>query len=150
MPAASRNDNGTDLIAPLVLLQLSDLHFGRHSRFDGCDLEHLAAPCHQALDEARADLGWRETIGLVLVTGDITEAARPPEYASAKTFFLALAQRLALPSQRFVFVPGNHDISWTKCREVEGQLEDGEFPSSELRSRLDKIKLTRFEEFICD
>jgi hypothetical protein len=149
-PAVTRSAGGTDLIAPLVLLQLSDLHFGPHGRFAGCDLERLAAQCRQALDEARDDLGWREAVGLVLVTGDIAEAARPPEYAAAATFFLALARELALSSHRFVFVPGNHDISWTRCREVEGQLDDGAFPASELRARLDDVKLAHFEKFLCD
>lgn len=85
---------GRARIPPLVLLQLSDLHFGPHSRFAGCDLQRLAAQCRQALDEARGDLGWRESVGLVVVTGDIAEAARPPEYASTATFFNALAQQL--------------------------------------------------------
>lgn len=148
--AGIRNVDGTDLIAPLVVLQLSDLHFGPHSRFAGCDLEHLAAQCRLAFDEARDALGWREAVGLVLVTGDITESARPREYADAATFFIALARQLALPPHRFVFVPGNHDISWTKCREVEGQLEDGAFPASDLRARLDEVKLAHFEKFIRD
>lgn len=148
--ATARNASGTDLIAPLVLLQLSDLHFGPHSRFAGCDLQRLAAQCRQALDEARGDLGWREPVGLVVVTGDVAEAARPPEYATAATFFNALAQQLALLPHRFVFVPGNHDVSWTKCREVEGQLEDGAFPDSDLRARLDAVKLAHFEKFIRD
>jgi 3',5'-cyclic AMP phosphodiesterase CpdA len=133
-----------------VLLQLSDLHFGPHSRFDGCDLARLAAQCRQALDEARGDLGWREPIGLVVVTGDVAETARPPEYVAAATFFLALAEQLALPPHRFVFVPGNHDISWTKCRMVEDQLKDGEFPEVELRTRLDTVKFTHFDKFIRD
>lgn len=145
-----RHAAGTDLIPPLVLLQLSDLHFGPHSRFAGCDLERLAAQCRQALDEARGDLGWREAVGIVLVTGDIAEAARPPEYVAAATFFHALAGHLELPSHRFVFVPGNHDVSWTRCREIEGQLEDGAFPPSELRARLDEVKLAHFEKFIRD
>jgi 3',5'-cyclic AMP phosphodiesterase CpdA len=82
------------------------------------------------------------------VTGDIAEAARPPEYAIAATFFRTLANELGLSPHRFVFVPGNHDISWTKCREIEGQLEDSTFPASELRDRLDAVKLLHFEGFV--
>lgn len=63
-PASIDQAAGTDLIAPLVLLQLSDLHFGSHSRFAGSDLERLATQCREALDEARSDLGWREAVGL--------------------------------------------------------------------------------------
>jgi hypothetical protein len=144
----ARSSAGTDLIAPLVLLQLSDLHFGPHSRFVGFDVERLAARCRQELDEGRSDLSWREPISLVIVTGDIAEAARPPEYAIAATFFRTLANELGLSPHRFVFVPGNHDISWTKCREIEGQLEDSTFPASELRDRLDAVKLLHFEGFV--
>jgi 3',5'-cyclic AMP phosphodiesterase CpdA len=142
------NATGTDVITPLVLLQISDLHFGPHSRFVGLDTERLAGQCRQALDEARRDLDWQESVGLVIVTGDIAEAARPPEYATAAAFFRAFARELALSTHRFVFVPGNHDISWTKCREIEGQLEDGAFPARELRARLDAVKLAHFEGFI--
>jgi len=92
--AIAHNPSGTDLIAPLLLLQLSDLHFGPHSRFAEYNpdyLDRLAAQCHQALDE-RGDLGWREAVCLVIVTGDIAEAAYPPEYATATPFFRALAR----------------------------------------------------------
>lgn len=149
-PAVHHSAAGTNLIGPLVLLQLSDLHFGAHGRFAESDPRSVATRCRRALDEARDSLAWRESIALVLVTGDIAEAARPPEYAMAATFFRTLASELELPLHRFVFVPGNHDISWNKCREAEGQLDDGTFPASELRARLDDVKLVHFEKFICD
>jgi 3',5'-cyclic AMP phosphodiesterase CpdA len=150
MTSTTRDAAGTDLIAPLVLLQLSDLHFGPHSRFVASELPALAAHCRRSLDQARADLGWQEAIGLVLVTGDVAEAARPPQYREAASFFTALARELALPSRCFVFVPGNHDVSWTQCRNVEAQLDDEEFPASELRSRLDAVKFAHFERFVRD
>ena len=153
-PAVTRSAAGTDLIAPLVLLQLSDLHFGPHSRFAGCDLERLAVQCRQAIDEARSDLGWREAVGLVLVTGDIVEAAYPPEYATATTFFRVLARELAVLPHRFVFVPGNHDISWTRCSSAEAELKEkyggATIPEAELRARLDAVKFTHFENFLRD
>lgn len=143
-----RDAAGTDLIAPLVLLQLSDLHFGPHSRFVASELTALAEHCRRSLDQARDDLGWQEAIGLVLVTGDIAEAAHPREYREAAIFFAALARELALPSRCFVFVPGNHDISWTQCRIVEAQLDEEESPASELRGRLDTVKFAHFEQFV--
>ncbi|HEX8107858.1 MAG TPA: metallophosphoesterase [Kofleriaceae bacterium] len=146
----TRTNAGTDLIAPLVLLQLSDLHFGPYSRFSGCNLERLAAHCRQAIEEERRDLDWHETVDLVIVTGDVAEAAHPPEYVDAAVFFKALARELKLLPHRFVFVPGNHDISWTKCRLVELQLEDGVFPPHELRARLDDVKFEHFETFVRD
>jgi 3',5'-cyclic AMP phosphodiesterase CpdA len=87
------------------LLQLSDLHFGPNSRFAGVDMDGLAGRCADAVRDARRQLGWKEHVGLVLVTGDIAEAARPGEYESALTFFGALVGRLGMLRSAMVFVP---------------------------------------------
>lgn len=131
-----------------VLLQLSDLHFGTHNRFAGLDMTAIAERCADALSDATKALRWRERIELVLVTGDIAEAARPNEYDSALVFFHALVERLGLPRSAVVFVPGNHDVSWTRCKEIEGQLQDRMFAETELRDRLDAVKLTRFDDMV--
>jgi len=135
-------------VRPFVLLQLSDLHFGPYSRFAGLDMGELARRCADAIRGARGDLGWKEEVALVLVTGDVAEAARPPEYMSALTFFEGLMEGLGAPRSSFVFVPGNHDVSWTKCKEVEGRLHDGLFGEPELRGRLDEVKLARFDDMV--
>src|SRR5512140_1713683 len=108
----------------------------------------LADRCAAAIRDARDGLEWKEEVGLVLVTGDVAEAARPGEYESALGFFGALVDGLELPRSRVVFVPGNHDVSWTRCKEVEGQLLDGLFAESDLRARLDAIKLARFDDMV--
>jgi 3',5'-cyclic AMP phosphodiesterase CpdA len=63
-------------VRPFALLQLSDLHFGPNSRFAGVDMDGLAGRCADAVRDARGQLRWGEDVGLVLVTGDIAEAAR--------------------------------------------------------------------------
>src|SRR5258705_3901435 len=101
---------------PFALLQLSDLHFGPHSRFAGVDVEALAARCVDAVRAACEQLDFREQVAIVLVTGDVAEAARPGEYEHALTFFGALVARLGVLRSSVVFVPGNHDVSWTRCK----------------------------------
>jgi 3',5'-cyclic AMP phosphodiesterase CpdA len=135
-------------VRPFVLLQLSDLHFGPHSRFAGVDMEALGARCADDVREAREQLDVREQVAIVLVTGDVAEAARPGEYDCALVFFSALVAKLGVPRSALVFVPGNHDVSWTRCKEIEGQLQDGLLSASELRVRLDAVKLARFDDMV--
>jgi len=93
------------------ILHLSDLHFGPHSRFADEDPARLGAAFHRALAEARKQLGITDRVDLVVVTGDVAEAAKPKEYETAAGFLTALAGALGLEHRRFVFVPGNHDVS---------------------------------------
>lgn len=67
---------------------LSDLHFGRE---DPAAVEALAV-----------DLG-RSRPDLVVVSGDLTQRARPAEFRAARAFF----DRLGAP---VLAVPGNHDV----------------------------------------
>jgi DNA repair exonuclease SbcCD nuclease subunit len=53
---------------PLSILHLSDLHFGAHGRFHGEDKQALAERFHQAVEQAQQELGWKEQVGLCVVT----------------------------------------------------------------------------------
>ena len=132
---------------PLLVLHLSDLHFGPHGRFAGQDGERLAARFAAAIDAAREEQGIRQGVGLVVVTGDIAEAARKNEYEAALAFFGHLDTHLRVPRDRFVFVPGNHDVSWAETRKVQIEQEDEGFDAAELERRLEKVRLARFEAF---
>ena len=132
---------------PLLVLHLSDLHFGPHGRFAGQDGERLAARFAKAIDAAREEQGFRQGVGLVVVTGDIAEAARKNEYEAALAFFGHLDTHLRVPRDRFVFVPGNHDVSWAETRKVQIEQEDEGFDAAELERRLEKVRLARFEAF---
>ncbi|MDC3959045.1 NACHT domain-containing protein [Polyangium jinanense] len=133
---------------PLLVLHLSDLHFGPHGRFGGQDGERLAARFAAAIDAAREELGIRQGVGLVVVTGDIAEAARKNEYEAALGFFGHLDALLRVPRDRFVFVPGNHDVSWAETRKVQIEQEDEGFDDAELERRLALVRLARFEAFV--
>ncbi|MDI1435426.1 NACHT domain-containing protein [Polyangium sorediatum] len=134
--------------SPLLVLHLSDLHFGPHGRFGGQDGERLASRFAAAIDAARQEQGIRQGVGLVVVTGDIAEAARKNEYEAALGFFGHLDAALGVPRDRFVFVPGNHDVSWAETRKVQIEQDDEGFDEAELERRLDLVRLARFEAFV--
>jgi hypothetical protein len=135
---------------PLLVLHLSDLHFGPHGRFEGEDLDALAQRFHQAIEEARQELGWKERVGLCLVTGDVAEAARQKEYKQALVFFEALVGCLGLERSRVVFVPGNHDVSWGITKKIEiDQGEEG-FDEAELERRIQQQEFQHFDGFLRD
>jgi 3',5'-cyclic AMP phosphodiesterase CpdA len=71
-----------------TIVHLSDLHFGR---FD----DALAAPLLATIHEMAPDL--------VVISGDLTQRARPREFQQARAFL----DQLAWP---FLVVPGNHDV----------------------------------------
>jgi len=81
-----------------VLLQISDTHFGTEQ-----------APVVEAL----ALLARQQRPDLLVLSGDITQRARPAQFRAARAF----ADRLGAP---LLAVPGNHDIPlldlWTRLR----------------------------------
>ncbi|MEO8480122.1 MAG: metallophosphoesterase [Gemmatimonadota bacterium] len=79
--------------APLTILQMSDLHFGRDA-----DLAQIAAL------EALAD---DVKPSAVAIAGDLTQRARHGEFQRALMFVQVLRQ--VAPT---LVVPGNHDVQW--------------------------------------
>ncbi len=81
-----------------VLLQISDMHFGTEQA---------------AVVGALGRLAHRELPDLVVLSGDITQRARPGQFRAARAF----VDQLAAP---VLAVPGNHDIPlfdlWARLR----------------------------------
>lgn len=73
----------------LSLLHLSDVHFGP---------KHLPEPARAVLELVR-----RERPSVVVVSGDLTQRARPAQFRAARAFVDALEAPV-------VWVPGNHDV----------------------------------------
>lgn len=73
----------------LALLHVSDVHFGP---------KHLPE-----LSGAVADLTRRERPSAVVVSGDLTQRAKPRQFHAARRWIESLAVPVA-------FVPGNHDV----------------------------------------
>ena len=72
-----------------VLLQISDTHFGTEV---------------PQVVEALAALALQQRPNLVVLSGDITQRARPDQFSAAKSF----VDRLGAP---VLAIPGNHDIA---------------------------------------
>ena len=105
-----------------VVLQVSDPHFGTERPMALAALERLAA-------ELRPDL--------LLLTGDITQRARPDQFARARAF----VDKLQTPAR--LVIPGNHDIPlfavftrfldpYGRYEQAFGQALEGEFESDDL------------------
>lgn len=138
-------------IAPesgLVLLHLSDLHFGNKNRFQGRDLAVFGQQFSQAVDLAREELGWKRRVDLVVVSGDIAEVARPKEFEDGRVFLTAMIQGLELRPHRTLFVPGNHDFSWALCEKVDADRKIEEFDDAEYAKRLNEVKFKFYDEFL--
>jgi 3',5'-cyclic AMP phosphodiesterase CpdA len=138
------------MIDSILILHLSDLHFGPNSRFHDEDPKELGQKFHKALENERTKRKIAAKIALVIVTGDITEQAKSEQYKIAKNFFEILAQKLGIDHNRFIFVPGNHDVYWLACRRVGLDQEESDFSDEELRKRIDSVKFQNFKKFLED
>ena len=134
--------------ATIRILHLSDLHFGDFNRFAGRDPKKLGKTFYAALAEARKQLGDEGPIDLVVVSGDIAERGKPKEFAAGRVFLETVSGGLGLLPQRFVFVPGNHDISRPQCAIVEELQKDEDFDDAELRRRIELVKLKFYDDFV--
>ena len=140
---------------PIVILHLSDLHFGEHSRFAGKNHRRLGERFGRAVKEEAQRQEVPPAPHLVIVTGDVAETARPDEYKDrALPFFNGLKGELGIKPECFVFLPGNHDVSWFDCESEELRLKklkrkyDPNAP--EARKALDKVKFSDFDAFVTE
>lgn len=92
--------------APLRVLHLSDLHFG-----EGEDVRKSLRPLVADIKDASGGLGF-ERLDYLVISGDLTNRATPPEFEAAQQFTSGLIEAFELTAQRCVVVPGNHDLSW--------------------------------------
>lgn len=130
-PGAS-NDRAEKFLAPAIavtdaistqpiavegdtILHLTDLHFAtganRTQHVWGYPDESEARP---TLTDTLALLPGKESIGLVIVSGDFTFMSSAEEFDAAAKSLGALLGVLGLGPDHLVIVPGNHDIQWTR------------------------------------
>ncbi len=81
--------------APVVIVHLSDLHFGGYA-----DIAQI---------EALEDFVPTLSATAVVVSGDLTQRARHGEFQAARAFLNTLRSHLPL-----LVIPGNHDVEWWK------------------------------------
>ncbi|MBF0437408.1 MAG: metallophosphoesterase [Magnetococcales bacterium] len=128
----------------LRILHLSDLHFGPQSRFKDTTPEHLAsvlgASVRQYLQNNAPDL--------VIITGDMVFQALPIEYAEVTTFLTSLEKSLKISRERFILLPGNHDVSRKFCKRIEEDLRDEKKFSEEVFCAAIQVKkLSNYNDF---
>jgi 3',5'-cyclic AMP phosphodiesterase CpdA len=137
-----------------LILHLSDLHFGPHSRFtdqDPFDLGKISAMDVLAEIRRLKDKGTlhsEASVNLIIVTGDIAETARPAEYKLALTFFQALLKEFRINTDQLVIIPGNHDVSWAECRKAEIDFDTYAWDEQRLREEMNKVKFMHFDSFL--
>lgn len=87
-----------------TVLHISDTQFGRYHRFG--DSDNLAG--HLVRDVTRLVSGGVPPVDLVVVSGDIAERGKRPEFQQARAFVDEICRELELGPERVVVVPGNH------------------------------------------
>ncbi len=100
---------GLSVDGTFALLHLSDLHFGAEGV--AADWKADAEVWAKSLLDDLKKL-TDEPVGAVVVSGDIADKAREAEYDAAETFFTKIGDKLGVPRESFVIVPGNHDVDW--------------------------------------
>ncbi len=91
---------------PIRILHLSDI------QFEAKPFKNLEADTGNLAQLIYDHWGGGPTF--IAVTGDITEHALPSEYQAAKKWLQTLAKDLdnAWTDDRFLVIPGNHDVCW--------------------------------------
>ena len=136
-------------MAPVqLLLHMSDLHFGPHSRFDTKDPAGLARSTAESIRHATSSANVHEPVDAIVVTGDVTEAGTAPQFADAQRFLEGIGGKLGVPHERIVVVPGNHDVSWQRCQIACRQQEQEGFDDDERERRIADTKLAEFGLFL--
>lgn len=98
-----------------LIVHISDPHFavGSNRAMHVWRLESERDSGRSTLAESIASSLDGRRVGLVIVTGDLTFTGLDEEYAEAETFLRRLGGLWNLDMDRFVVIPGNHDIRWT-------------------------------------
>lgn len=108
----------------LRLAIISDLHIGIVARSqDLCPEPPVKERKAHAKYSAKSEKAYRDqfvrfvdrqiTADYLILPGDVTHRAEPPEVQIASDFILQAADALRVPHDRIVFVPGNHDVDWS-------------------------------------
>jgi endonuclease/exonuclease/phosphatase family metal-dependent hydrolase len=103
--------------APVAILHLSDLHFGPGEAQQGHWKTGIGHAQRRTQRHALTDLikaqGLPRCPDFVVVSGDVTIAGQPEGWQSyLETVEPLVAAGLLPPADRFILVPGNHDVRW--------------------------------------
>ncbi|WP_322753832.1 pentapeptide repeat-containing protein [Frankia sp. Cas3] len=112
----------------VTVLHISDTQFGAHHIFGRAGLTEADRARSSLFGRLHDDLRDRAEIDglrpdLVVITGDLTETGAKVEFDQAHDFLVALAESLELDRNRFVLIPGNHDVNRLLCQAYFLQCE---------------------------
>ncbi|MCW3097049.1 MAG: putative signal transduction protein with Nacht domain [Chthonomonadaceae bacterium] len=148
----SNKDEAKTTSAPttsgIVILHLSDLHFGNKNRFQGRNLTEFGQQFSRAVQEAVKEQAWGRPVDIVVVSGDIAEVAKPPEFEQGHTFLKAMIGGLDLTPSRTIFIPGNHDFSWALCERVDAERKIYDYDDAEYAKHLKDTKFQFYHDFL--
>ena len=92
-----------------MLLHISDIHFRAPDCLDP-NLDPDRPYRTLMLQDIRTRRAELETVGAILIGGDIAFKGAPEEYQTAMDWILELAAAAGCPLQRIFVIPGNHDV----------------------------------------
>lgn len=123
-----------------TILHLTDIHFGSEHAFPvgphGQDLgPTLLKMIIRDLSEARI------VPDVVIVSGDLVSTGSKNEFEIAANFLGNLSKELNLPPERFLMVPGNHDVFWGAAEDKVSQGEYAAFASRFYKTPVDDTAL---------
>jgi predicted MPP superfamily phosphohydrolase len=127
------------------IVHLSDLHFGKNSRFKGKDETNLGKLFAGDVLKANREKFSSDRPDLIVITGDLTQEASADEFGPALMFFQSMCLELGVSRSRFVFMPGNHDISWNACSNYFNTHPGAR--QQEYVEEIGREKLALFEKF---
>ncbi|WP_322763155.1 pentapeptide repeat-containing protein [Frankia sp. Cr2] len=112
----------------ITVLHISDTQFGAHHVFGRAGLTEADRARSSLFGRLHDDLRDRAEFDglrpdLVVITGDLTETGAKGEFDQAYDFLIALAESLKLDRNRFVLIPGNHDVNRLLCQAYFLQCE---------------------------
>jgi len=99
---------------PTKVAVISDLHIGDMAKGKDFSPEKTEnASVDNYLSEFQQFV-LRENIGadFLVISGDISNRAKEPEFALASELIEKIARSLKVPREKIIFCPGNHDINW--------------------------------------
>jgi len=109
-----------------VIVHLSDAHFGykivdgkkvdMHRFRDGDYTVTLEQHLFDEFTSKSRPFDFDPSRLFFVVSGDIVYQAGRDEFQEAMTFCVAVAEKLQIDRERFIFCPGNHDVSWADAK----------------------------------
>lgn len=102
------------------ILHLSDLHLRTEAQAD--------TALGQLCSDLKGELAI-ESLDSVIISGDCSELAQPPEYDAITHFLTKLCNQMRVSKEHLLVVPGNHDVDWQASKASYTIVRTSDAPS---------------------